>query len=106
MAQAADEGEVAILRDGAAVAVPGGVQAADDLYLWNGQEWVFLPSLVSGDGQQLQILEAPAGQDLRLIDTWLMSTMMPRRFNSVMTSAPNSLMPFHLRVSSYDESDR
>ncbi len=57
------KGEVVVLSNGTAVSVPGGVQAIDDLYVWNGEQWVFVPSVISGDGQQLQITGQTPGQE-------------------------------------------
>ena len=59
----APKGDVVALN-GNNVAVAGGVQASDDLYLWNGSEWVFLPSVVSGDGQSLMTVDQLDGSEV------------------------------------------
>ena len=59
----AAKGDVVMLSEGS-VPVAGGVQTNDDLYLWNGSEWVFVPSLVSGDGQSLMTVDQLDGSEV------------------------------------------
>ncbi len=54
---------VLVVSDGQ-IAVNGGVQPTDDVYAWDGSEWVHVPSLVSGDGQSLIVGGDIAGSEV------------------------------------------
>ncbi len=54
---------VLVVSDGQ-IAVNGGVQPTDDVYAWDGSEWVHVPSLVSGDGQSLIVGNDIAGSEV------------------------------------------
>ncbi|MEM9773926.1 MAG: hypothetical protein AAF902_05055 [Chloroflexota bacterium] len=54
---------VVVLNDGQ-LAVNGGVQPADDVYLWDGENWIHVPSLVSGDGQAFIVEDSLMGSQV------------------------------------------
>ncbi|MFT5195064.1 MAG: hypothetical protein ACI85U_002079 [Candidatus Promineifilaceae bacterium] len=61
---AAPRSNVVVVNDGQ-IAVNGGVQPTDDVYLWDGTEWVYIPSLVSGDGQAFVVSNDVQGNDIK-----------------------------------------
>ncbi|MDJ0753997.1 MAG: SH3 domain-containing protein [Ardenticatenaceae bacterium] len=93
------KGDIAILVDGNAVSVSGGVQAADDLYLWNGSEWVFVPSQVSPDGQQLILDGQPSGQEVLVVERPAPQTVAVGAEVSSEEGLPVDLLPYLNEVS-------
>ena len=59
----APRGNVLVVSDGQ-IAVNGGVQPTDDVYAWDGSQWVHVPSLVSGDSQSFIVGEDITGREV------------------------------------------
>ena len=66
-AGAAPRSNVVVVNDGQ-IAVNGGVQPTDDVYLWDGSQWVYIPSLVSGDGQSFVVSNDVNGNEVVVVN--------------------------------------